>query len=292
MKDDCRRLFRTQAAYDAAMQTYEEALAQLRRGCTRQYVSTDYGHTYTVSLGPEAAPRVVLWHGMNVNLTMWIPLMNLLADRYRVIAIDTIGNQGRSAPTRPDKRSSAHAQWARQTLDGLGVTRAHHIGFSQGGWLVFRLAETAPERIASAVLLSCAGLVPVDYRLLLRMSPALVARGTEQRARMLIRLLSAPDHVPSPYEVRVFMSMQHYAMEGTIPTLSNRQLRGIAAPLLFIMGAHDRTFRPVAAIKRVRHVLGHQADALLLSGLSHGLEENQPLVYQTIINFLDRQETL
>ncbi len=45
MKDDCRRLFRTQAAYDAAMQTYDDALAQLRRGCVRQYVATDYGHT-------------------------------------------------------------------------------------------------------------------------------------------------------------------------------------------------------------------------------------------------------
>jgi pimeloyl-ACP methyl ester carboxylesterase len=292
VKEDCRRLFRSQGAYDAAMHTYDDALAQLRRGCLRQYVETDYGHTYTVSIGPQDAPPVVLWHGMNVNLTMWVPLMNLLADRYRVMAIDTIGNQGRSAPTRPDKRTAAHARWGQQVLDGLGVARAHHVGFSQGGWLVFRLAEMAADRIASAVLLSCAGLVPVDYRLLLRMSPALLVREPERRARTLIRLLSAPNHVPNPYEVRVFMNMQHYALEGTIPTLSDHQLRAVTAPLLFIMGAYDRTFRPVAAIRRVRRVLGHHADALLLSGLSHGLEENQPLVHQTIINFLNRQESL
>lgn len=282
-----RPLFRSDSAYESAMSLYDEALELLTHPYDCTTVPTRYGDTHVISCGDEDAPVVLLWHGMNVNSTMWVGLMNCLAPLYRVYAIDTIGNQGRSAATRPDKHSLAHSEWALDVMDALHVQQAHCVGFSQGGWLIFRLAELAGNRILSAVLLSCAGIAPINYSLLLRMAPALFFPIGEQRAYALIRLTSAPRHKPSPYEVRVFMNMQDYHVEGVVPLLQPEQIRSLTAPVKLIMGSYDRTFRAARVTRRLQKFLP-KAEVTILGGLSHGLEENRPLVYDHIIQFIER----
>lgn len=281
-------LYRSNAAYEAAMRDYDAALSTLAVPYESRYIPTRHGFTHVVVSGTAGKPPVVLWHGMNVNLTMWCALMNLLAPDYHLFAVDTIGNQGRSAPNRPNKRSPAHSEWTLDVVNGLALEPAHHVGFSQGGWLIFRLAEVAAERIRSAALLSCAGLVPVDYRLLLRMAPALLYRSPEARARAMIRFTSAPHHHPTPYEVRVFMSLQAYRVEGRVPVLSDEQIRRLTCPVTLIMGAQDHTFDPWRAVKRFHRLLPH-GEAVLFDGLSHGLEEDRARVYDHLRAFLARQ---
>lgn len=270
------------------MRDYDAALSTLSIPHESRYIATRHGFTHVIVSGTIGKPPVLLWHGMNVNLTMWCELMNLLAPDFHLFAVDTIGNQGRSAPNRPDKRSMAHSEWALDVLDGLELPRAHCIGFSQGGWLIFRLAEVAAERIQSAALLSCAGLVPVDYRLLLRMAPALLYRSPEARARAMIRFTSAPNHHPTPYEVRVFMNMQNYRIEGRVPVLRDAQIRCLECPACLVMGAQDHTFDPWRAIDRFQRLLP-QGEAVLFDGLSHGLEEDRPRVHTHVRAFLTRQ---
>ena len=71
-----------------------------------------------------------------------------------VVAVDVVGEPGRSTQaTAPDydppttSRSGCGA-----IADGPGVDRAHLVGASYGGYLAFRIAQRAPERVAAACL--------------------------------------------------------------------------------------------------------------------------------------------
>lgn len=72
---------------------------------------------------------------------------------YTVIAPDMPGF-GRSARVPPSMSSLAHARGVLAMLDGLGVERAHVVGWSLGGAVAMYLADLDPGRIASLTLMA------------------------------------------------------------------------------------------------------------------------------------------
>lgn len=66
---------------------------------------------------------------------MWLGDLAAFAARFRVYAIDMIGEAGLSAPSRPPLDSGAYAQWLDNVLDSLSLDRVSIVGISLGGWL-------------------------------------------------------------------------------------------------------------------------------------------------------------
>lgn len=101
---------------------------------------------------------LVLIHGLGSARTVWSLVTPALAKTFDVIAVDLPGH-GRTpwvAGTPMDPRSLAEA--VSETLDALGVRRAHLLGNSLGGWTALELAAAAPDRIASVTALAPAGM--------------------------------------------------------------------------------------------------------------------------------------
>ena len=88
------------------------------------HVPTREGDTFVIASGPEDAPPLVLLHGTAFNSTMWMGDVATWATRFRVYAIDVIGDAGLSAPSRPPVASDAHALWLDDVLKGLGIEQA------------------------------------------------------------------------------------------------------------------------------------------------------------------------
>jgi pimeloyl-ACP methyl ester carboxylesterase len=99
--------------------------------------------------GDEA---VVLLHGLGQRRADWASCgyVDGLADRFRVICVDSLGHGESDSPsdcsvyTRSQRAGDVVA-----VLDGVGVQRAHLIGYSMGGWLASALLLHAPERLQS-----------------------------------------------------------------------------------------------------------------------------------------------
>jgi pimeloyl-ACP methyl ester carboxylesterase len=100
---------------------------------------------------------LVLLHGIGSSRSAWQPVLPALAARFDVIAVDLPGF-GASAPLSPETEPApaALAAAVADTLNQLGVTRAHVAGNSLGGWVALELAARYPVR--SLTLLSPAGL--------------------------------------------------------------------------------------------------------------------------------------
>src|SRR5512138_3395967 len=83
--------------------------------CECSTVETPHGRTFLRVSGPRAAPPLILLPGGATHSLMWIPAVAGLAGRFRIYAIDSILDVGRSANTIPIKTVEDLMGW----LDGL-----------------------------------------------------------------------------------------------------------------------------------------------------------------------------
>jgi pimeloyl-ACP methyl ester carboxylesterase len=95
---------------------------------------------------------VLLIMGLGYGRWCWEPLVDPLAERYRVLWYD---NRGIGESDRPDGPYTAAqlAEDALQVLDEHGIERAHVVGTSLGGMVAQELALDHPERVAKLALL-------------------------------------------------------------------------------------------------------------------------------------------
>ena len=126
---------------------------------------------YVTDSGGDGEP-VVLGHGYLMTHAFWGPVAaELEAAGYRVVTTDWRG-QGRSEVTEDGYDPWDLADDLRALLDAIGIDRFHYVGHSMGGYVGYRLALRAPERVASLVQIGTAataegGLALVKYTALL-----------------------------------------------------------------------------------------------------------------------------
>jgi len=106
--------------------------------------------------GEGAGAPVVFVHGFGGDLNNWMFNQPSLAEKRRTIAIDLPGHGGSAKETSGDLASLAAT--VVETLETLGIDKAHFIGHSLGGAIVLALALEKPALAASLTLLAPAGL--------------------------------------------------------------------------------------------------------------------------------------
>lgn len=97
-----------------------------------------------------AGPPVVYLHGSPGSGADGIYLAEQLAGSYRVLAPDLPGF-GVSTGRLPDYGIEAHALYVLAMLDELGLDRAHLLAHSMGSGVALKIADIAPDRVASIV---------------------------------------------------------------------------------------------------------------------------------------------
>lgn len=136
---------------------YDKLLSQLPADIEQHYVTTSQGPTFVLAAGKLDAPPLVFFHGSLSNSITWRWELTRLAPKFRVYAIDMIGEAGKSAEARPSLHSDAYSQWLREVFQQLGVTQPILVGLSLGGWLALPYATHFPADVKGLILLSPGG---------------------------------------------------------------------------------------------------------------------------------------
>ena len=124
-------------------------------------IPTRAGRVAYCELG--SGPTVLLLHATLHDRHDFDPILESLARRYRMVAVDWPGH-GDSDPVDATMEPGAplFADVLEDVVDGLGLTRVVLIGNSVGGFAAARLAINRPESVAGLVLVNTGGFVPLN----------------------------------------------------------------------------------------------------------------------------------
>ena len=121
-----------------------------------RYVSVRGIKTRYWQVGTQGTP-IILLHGIGCSVLDWEASIPKLATQHCVYAVDMLGCGLTEKPSKETYTGPRLTQFVLDFLTTQQIPRAHFAGFSLGGRVVLECAITAPERVASMVLLAPAG---------------------------------------------------------------------------------------------------------------------------------------
>lgn len=256
----------------------------------------DGGSIHLIERG--AGRPLLLIHGITLQAGVWSPQFHMLADRYRVLAMDVRGH-GRSRAGSDGFGRKVAARDVAAVVEHFDLRDAIIVGHSMGGMILMEYAGDFPDHLAERV----AGLVFMDtaaYQLLPR--PALpIAQALGRRVR---RRLEAGRPIPqrpvgeddlswfmtrmafgsrpparAVDQVRRFLEEvpQSTSLPSGIDLLDHDArdaLRATRTPSMVLVGSRD-TLTPVWAARRVARFLP-RSRLEILPGAGHQLMQERP----------------
>ena len=242
-----------------------------------------------------AGDAVLLISGLGYSNWCWQELQATLSANHRVISFDNRGT-GRSAKPPGPYSIEMLADDAAQLLDAIGVTGAHIIGHSMGGYIAQTLALRQPSKVKTLTLVSTTcggpGTVPAPEATLKlwgevaglppqesarRAMPNSFAPGwTERNPALFENSLAARLRYPTPPEcwAAQFAACVQFVERGV-------DVSGLAHPALVIHGTEDRVVpypNGVALAKKLR-----DAKLVTFDGCGHLPPQEEPLHFAQLV---------
>jgi pimeloyl-ACP methyl ester carboxylesterase len=256
---------RYMAAYDAALAAWPVPHQEID-------VPTRLGLTHVIVSGPPDAPPLLLLPSFAGAAVVWRLNAEGLSRRFRIYAVDVIGQPGKSQAIRPLRNRRDYANWLVDLLDGLGVARTSIVGCSFGGFLALNQALTTPDRVERVVLISPAGTFASQYW---KLTYAMRIRAPALR---LMRRLTGKNRAPSladlgprrpPRDAKwaalIGVTMAERAEISVInaSVFSGAQLRAIRAPTLLLIGDKETLYEPQAMLQLAKQRMPELVAALV-----------------------------
>ncbi|MFF1904016.1 alpha/beta fold hydrolase [Kitasatospora sp. NPDC058218] len=261
------------AALGAFLAAYDAVLARWPVPVEPLTVRTPHGTTRVNACGPRDGRPLVLLHGGGATSTGWLDTVEALtAAGHRVLAVDLIGDPGRSRHDGdPLGGVPGLLGWLDAVLDRLDVPEADFCGHSYGGWIALEYALHAPARVGRLALLDptqCfAGFRP-GY--LLRALPLFLPPRTAGRARSYLDWESRGSGLDAGW--REVHALGHAGFPAsrvvTGPRPTRLRLRTLGAPTLVLLAERSRAHDAGRVASAARSALP-DATVAVLPGLSH-----------------------
>ena len=115
----------------------------------RAYAETEFGRVHYWEIGK--GPVLILFHQSGQTSSEYLAMGPLLADDFRVIAID-LPNHGQSDTSDHELTMDEYADSVIDLMNDIGVDRAHMLGQHGGAYVVINLGIRYPERVGKTIL--------------------------------------------------------------------------------------------------------------------------------------------
>ncbi len=266
-------IFRSPEAKERLVQWHHRFRERIGRPTESRRIETRFGETHVLSCGPADAPPVVMLHGALASSAHVMGEVASLADRFRLIGLDVIGQSPMSAEVRPEVKGTTYGQWAVDCLDALELDRVNLIGVSWGGFIALRTAALAPESIlrlslvVPAAIVNGHGLDPVVKQAV----PLMMYRAFPSPARLekfLRYQLSTPDDPDwKPYMGDALLD---FRLDFRPPGLVREgELDALDAPVQVFGAELDLSFPGERLLERSQKIFRNLVQAELLAGSRH-----------------------
>jgi 3-oxoadipate enol-lactonase len=206
-------------------------------------------------------PDLILLHPFPANRHIWMPIADMMVERFRVIIPDLRG-LGLSAPGDGPATMEKHANDLMRVCRDVGVQRAVFGGNSIGGYILFEFWRRFRERVAGLILVDTKAGADTEEARKSRLASAedVLKRGTEPFIdAQLPNLLGATTCRNRPDRVQQAKKMMMQASAAGIAAVqrgmaerpdSTDTLASIDVPALVLSGEED-TLTPYSEMERI-----------------------------------------
>jgi pimeloyl-ACP methyl ester carboxylesterase len=258
-------LYKSAAGEKQVMDLYHKTLANWPVPYQTFNIDTRHGKTFIIASGEESAKPLILLHGSCSNALSWIADIRKYSRHFRVLAVDIIGEPGRSSSTRPDITGAAYGEWLEDLLNSLNIGTTMIVGMSYGGWTALKFATYKPERVEKLALIAPGGIIPVKISFSIR-NRLLLFMG-EWGAKRINRILFGNQPLPAEVLDHMDLVMTNIKSRNSkMPVFSDDELKRITVPTLLLGGLND----PVQNIKRVISRMKKLSPQLTVNAYSEG----------------------
>jgi len=259
-------------------------------------VPTTLGATFVRVSGPPDAPVLFLLHGAGSTSLMWAPNIGALSREYRTVAVDQIGEFGKSVCVKPVQSLQDLIAWLDELIGALEAReRVSLAGMSYGGALATQYALHFPERLEKVVLLAPGATVlrpPAEFWVRLIVLGIARQRGLRTFCRWIFAdtARTNPQWIDSTVELLALnmRSVQHHKTPIP-PVLTDTEWGILRPPTLFLAGENEVIYSAEKAVRRLKRV-APQVTAEIIPGAGHDLTIAQTaVVNERILRFLKEE---
>lgn len=289
--------FRSDEVRGRFHELYDRAMAELWPVPSEELdVDTRFGTTRVHRSGQGAGCPLVLVHGHAGTSVGWGPLVGRLTQGHQLLVVDVIGALGRSVQTRPIDGTADLAVWFRDLVDGLGVRRAHVIGFSEGGFVAFHATLDNADRVASLVAIDSAGTIErVKLQFLGSMAWAglRAAVGVPDALRHFAQRMTPGVEFPDVWWEMVTVGARGFRHALPMPKkVTDDDLRRLTTPTLLYMAGNSEVYDARKAAERAEALMP-DVEIVVVDGAQHGLPfTHADRVWPDVLDFVDRHESV
>jgi pimeloyl-ACP methyl ester carboxylesterase len=249
--------FTSDAARDKFLAVYDRVLGELWPVPVDAHdVPTRAGSVRVYRAGPAEGNPVVLLSGAGGNALAWYRYLEPLTHTRPVLAVDPLGEAGRSVQTRPITTGAEIGDWLSDVLVALGVEHAHLVGSSFGGWTALEQQLSGGGRVGALTLVDPAGFAPLTgrfYRWIIFGGMAgLLPRALRHRAAG--RLVNGT--LREDVLMKLALAGRNFRRRlPTPPLYTDPQLRAVPVPVQLLLGERSALHDSQAVAARLAEVV-------------------------------------
>ena len=242
--------------------------------------------------GPRAdSLPILLIHGTSASLHTWDGWAERLRGRRRVIRFDLPGFGLTGPNASGDYSDAAHARFAIDVADALGLQRFVVGGNSLGGEIAWRTALLAPQRVERLILVDAAGYafvpesIPLGFQLAYSPATSWLVETTLPRALVESSVRDVygepgrvtPALVDRYFDLTLRAGNRHALVQRLaqfVPGEDAARIRELKLPTLILWGGRDRLIPPANARHFAADIAG--SELVMFDTLGHVPHEEDP----------------
>ena len=237
-----------------------------------------------VESGAGDAPVVLLGSSLGVTHAMWAPQLDVLAERFRVIAFDHRGHGESEVPPGPYTIDDLGGDVV-ELLDTLGVEQASYVGISLGGAVGLWLAENAPERFHRFALLCPPAWPAAGAQMWTDRAATVRAEGTQAIAEPTLGRWFLPDFTSTDAIREQLLNTPDEGYAACCEALGAMDLRDkladITAPVLLVTAEQDASIPPETVIPLASAIPGAHLE--IIENAAHLVTYSHPDVINPLL---------
>jgi pimeloyl-ACP methyl ester carboxylesterase len=242
-----------------------------------RYIKSDDANIYYEVYG-KGKPVLVLHGGIFGSTYEMGQFIDSLKINYQVIAVSTRGH-GKSELGKIPLSYEQRAKDANTTLNAVTQDSVIVLGFSDGGFTAYKLAELFPEKVRKMIIIGASEIFPGMRNVKVNLKDALAF--DKEYINQQLLLMPEPDRLQEMFD-KVAASVNNL-------TIGKEVLSRINVPTLIVAGENDANNNPQHTINTVKMLpKGHLS---IIPFASHGVFlENFQAVWSIVKPFINHEK--